>query len=180
MRCNVKRVGSSNRIPATASVARVCWNGPVRALVQRVSSASVSIEGTGERTGAIGAGLCVFVGVTHDDGPAQAARLGDKLWHLRVFPDDAGDMNVSLGERASRGEDVAFLVVSQFTLYGDARKGRRPSFIAAARPEHAEPLLDELVERLRGLGAVVGTGRFRSHMAVELVNDGPVTLMLEV
>ena len=129
----------------------------------------------GETVGAIGRGLCALVGVTHDDGPAQAEALARKLWHLRVFPDEAGAMNRSV-------EDVAgeVLVVSQFTLYGDTRKGRRPSWVQAARPEHAEPLVAHVVEALRGLGATVATGRFRADMAVDLVNDGPVTLLLEV
>ncbi len=152
----------------------------MRALVQRVSSASVSLKDTGERIGAIGAGLCVFVGVTHEDTTEHVDRLARKLWNLRVFADDAGDMNVSLEQRATRGGDVALLVVSQFTLYGDTRKGRRPSFVGAAHPEHAEPLIDELLARLGELGARVATGRFRSEMAVELVNDGPVTLLLDV
>lgn len=151
----------------------------MRALVQRVSSASVDLVESGERVGAIGPGLLVLVGVTHDDTASQVARLAEKLWNLRVFPDAAGAMNVSLAARAADGEIASVLVVSQFTLYGDTRKGRRPSFVAAARPEHAEPLIDELVGRLSGLGAEVATGRFRCEMAVNLVNDGPVTLMLE-
>lgn len=133
-----------------------------------------------ERVGAIGPGLLAFVGVTHDDGDAQVERLADKLWNLRVFPDEAGAMNRSLADRCTVGEVVEVLVVSQFTLYADTRKGRRPSFVGAAPPEQAEPMLEALVEKLRGLGVEVATGRFRTDMEVSLVNDGPVTLMIEV
>ena len=145
----------------------------MRALLQRVSRASVTVDG--EVVGAIGAGLCVLVGVTHDDGPGQADKLADKLWHLRVFEDDEGKMNRAVGD-----EGGEILVVSQFTLYGDARKGRRPSFVDAARPEVAEPLIEQLCQALRDHGATVATGRFRADMDVEIHNDGPVTLMLEV
>jgi D-tyrosyl-tRNA(Tyr) deacylase len=120
----------------------------------------------------------VLVGVTHTDDPEVARRLADKVWRLRIFDDDAGVMNVGLDERASQG--TAVLVVSQFTLYGDTRKGRRPSWGDAARPEIAAPLVDDFVDALRALGASVATGTFGAHMEVELVNDGPVTLMLEV
>jgi D-tyrosyl-tRNA(Tyr) deacylase len=145
----------------------------MRAVVQRVSRASVTVGG--DEVGAIGPGLCVLVGVTHDDDEATASRLADKLWGLRVFPDDEGVMNRPVAEAGA-----AVLVVSQFTLYGDTRKGRRPSYVAAARPEHAEPLVDRLVDVLRDRGATVATGRFRADMDVELVNDGPVTLVVEV
>jgi D-aminoacyl-tRNA deacylase len=145
----------------------------MRAVVQRVSRASVTVGD--EVVGAIGAGLCVLVGVTHDDDASTAAKLADKLWHLRLFDDDDGVMNVSAAD--ARAE---VLVVSQFTLYGNTEKGRRPSWLAAARPEHAEPLVEAVVERLRELGATVATGRFRTDMQVELVNDGPVTLIVEV
>jgi D-tyrosyl-tRNA(Tyr) deacylase len=145
----------------------------MRAVVQRVRRARVTVGD--EEVGAIGAGLCVLVGVTHDDGPAEARKLAEKLWGLRIFDDDAGVMNRSAGDA---GAEV--LVVSQFTLYGDTSRGRRPSWIAAARPEHAEPLVDAVVDALRSLGATVATGRFRADMQVELVNDGPVTLVLEV
>lgn len=144
----------------------------VRAVVQRVTSAVVTVGG--EEVGRIGPGLCVLVGVTHDDDEAVADKVADKLWHLRVFDDDAGVMNRSVAD--VRGE---VLVVSQFTLYGDTSAGRRPSWIAAARPERAEPLVDRVVARLRQLGATVATGRFRAEMQVTLTNDGPVTLILD-
>ena len=145
----------------------------MRAVVQRVARASVTVGG--EVVGAIDAGLCVLVGVTHDDDDRTASKLADKLWHLRVLDDADGVMNVSAADAGA-----PLLVVSQFTLYGDTSKGRRPSWLAAARPEQAEPLVDAVVHRLRGLGATVATGRFRTDMAVELVNDGPVTLIVEV
>jgi len=142
--------------------------------VQRTTSASVRVGD--EVVGAIeGPGLCALVGVTHDDTSASARKLAEKIWHLRVFDDDAGAMNRSC---ADVGGSV--LVVSQFTLYGDTSRGRRPSWIAAARPEVAEPLVAEVVDALRELGAMVETGRFRTDMAVSIVNDGPVTLLLEV
>jgi D-aminoacyl-tRNA deacylase len=138
----------------------------VRALVQRVSRAAVDVDG--ERVAAIGPGLLVLLGVAHDDRLQDADRLAGKVRALRVFEDAEGRMNEPLGERE-------VLCVSQFTLYGDARKGNRPAFVAAARPEHAEPLYERFCERL---GAQ--RGRFGSRMAVELVNDGPVTLLLEL
>jgi D-tyrosyl-tRNA(Tyr) deacylase len=138
----------------------------MRALVQRVSRASVSVDGA--VTGSIGAGLLVLLGVTHGDDEATADRMADKLRALRVFPDTEGRMNEPLGERA-------VLCISQFTLYGDARKGNRPSYVAAAPPEIAEPLCERVCERL---GAQRGV--FGAHMAVELVNDGPVTLLVEL
>jgi D-aminoacyl-tRNA deacylase len=128
-----------------------------------------------EAIGSIGPGLCVLVGVTHSDGPPQASRLAGKLWHLRIMDDADGVMNRSVAQTTR-----SLLVVSQFTLYGDTSGGRRPSWIAAARPEQAEPLVEAVVEELRALGANVATGRFRAEMAVELVNDGPVTVVLEV
>jgi len=145
----------------------------MRAVVQRVAEASVRVDG--EVVGAIGPGLCVLVGVTHDDDAGRAAKLAEKLWHLRILDDDAGVMNRSASETAR-----PLLVVSQFTLYGDTARGRRPSWIAAARPEQAEPLVDEVVAQLRARGATVATGRFRADMQVALVNDGPVTVLLEV
>lgn len=140
------------------------------------------LEGSGavERVGGIGAGLCVLVGVTHGDDVAAADKLADKIWHLRVLDDDAGVMNLSLDHRHRAGGSAEVLVVSQFTLYGNTDKGRRPSWVDAARPEHAEPLVERLVARLRVHGASVVTGRFRTEMCVELVNDGPVTVLLEV
>jgi D-tyrosyl-tRNA(Tyr) deacylase len=138
-----------------------------------VAEASVSIDG--EVVGAIGAGLCVLVGVTHADGTDEAAKLAEKLWSLRIMGDAQGVMNLPIADCG--GE---LLVISQFTLYGDTRKGRRPSWIDAARPEHAEPLVEAVVERLRALGATVATGRFGADMQVALVNDGPVTVLLEV
>jgi D-aminoacyl-tRNA deacylase len=138
----------------------------VKALVQRVSRASVCVDGA--EVAAIGPGLLVLLGVTHDDGPAEADRLADKVRALRVFPDAEGRMNEPLGERE-------VLCVSQFTLYGDARRGNRPSYVAAARPEHAEPLYERFRARLDAQGGVFG-----ALMEVELVNDGPVTLLLEV
>jgi len=145
----------------------------VRALVQRVARASVSVGA--EVVGEVGHGLCVFVGVTHDDGPAEADRLAGRLAGLRIMDDADGVMNLSVTE-----VDGEVLVVSQFTLYGDAGKGRRPTWIAAAGPEHAEPLVERTVSGLRERGIVVATGRFRAFMAVDLVNDGPATIMLEV
>src|SRR5215218_9096587 len=149
----------------------------VRALVQRVSRASVTVRddrGGEELVGAIEDGLCVLVGVTHADGAAEAAKLAARLWHLRIFADDAGAMNRSVAECGSR-----LLVVSQFTLYANTERGRRPSFLDGARPDVAQPLVDRLVAELAGLGATVATGRFGAHMAIGLVNDGPVTVLLE-
>ena len=122
----------------------------------------------GERVSGIGPGLLVLLGVTHDDGPEQADRLADKVRALRIFPDADGRMNEALGARE-------VLVVSQFTLYGDARKGNRPAYVAAARPEHAEPLYERFRARLGAQGGVFG-----AHMEVALVNDGPVTIFLEL
>lgn len=145
----------------------------MRAVVQRVSRASVSVDGA--LVGAIGPGLLILVGVTHDDTDAHADRLADKVWGLRIFPDEDGVMNRSA---ADVGAEV--LVVSQFTLYGATSRGRRPSWIAAAPPPVAEPLVGRVVATLTRLGATVATGRFGADMAVELINDGPVTLILEV
>lgn len=145
----------------------------MRGLVQRVRAAKVTVAG--EVVGEIGAGLCVLVGVTHDDTPAHARKLAEKIWHLRVMDDDAGVMNLSVADTTRE-----VLVVSQFTLYGDTAGGRRPSWIAAARPEHAEPLVQEVVDQLRTLGATVATGRFRTEMLVDIANDGPVTVLIEL
>lgn len=144
----------------------------MRAVIQRVSQASVTVDG--EVVGRIGRGFLVLVGVTHTDGRAEADWLARKIAGLRVFDDDAGKMNLALADVGG-----AVLVVSQFTLYADARKGRRPDFLQAARPEVAEPLVDYLVTRLREQGLCVETGRFRAVMQVALVNDGPVTLWLD-
>ena len=138
----------------------------MRALAQRVGRASVSVAG--ERVAAIGPGLLVLLGVTHDDGPAEADRLADKVRALRVFAGADGRMDEPLGDRE-------VLCVSQFTLYADARKGNRPSYVAAARPEHAEPLYERFCARL---GAA--QGRFGAQMAIEVVCDGPVTVLLEL
>ena len=137
----------------------------MRAFVQRVTSASVRVDGI--LVARIGPGLLVLLGVTHDDGEAQADRLADKVRALRVFADDDGRMNEPLGEREA-------LVVSQFTLYGDTRKGNRPSYVAAAPGAVAEPLYERFRARLRAQGGVFG-----ADMQVELVNDGPVSLMLK-
>ena len=138
----------------------------MRALVQRVSRASVTVDGVARA--AIGNGLLVLLGVTHADTDFVADRLADKVRALRVFPDADGRMNEPLGDRE-------VLVVSQFTLYGDARKGNRPSYVGAAPPETAEPLYERFRERLGAQGGVFG-----AHMDVELVNDGPVTILLEL
>lgn len=145
----------------------------MRAVVQRVTEASVRVGD--EVVGAIASGLCALIGVTHTDNAATAARMAEKIWQLRVMDDSDGVMNRSVAETGG-----AVLVVSQFTLYGDTRKGRRPSWLAAAPPDHAEPLVAQVVEHLRTLGATVATGRFRAEMAVALVNDGPVTVLLEL
>lgn len=144
----------------------------MRAVVQRVSSARVSVD---ERlVGRIGRGLLVLVGIAAEDTASEADWLLDKLLEMRIFENDAGKMDRSLLDVG--GE---LLVVSQFTLLADTRKGRRPSFSAAARPEHAVPLYDHLVQRARDRGVGTATGEFGAQMAVELVNDGPVTLLLD-
>ena len=145
----------------------------MRAIVQRVSHAKVTVDD--ELTGSIGQGLCVLVGVTHDDTEAQARKLADKLWKLRIFSDDDDKMNLSVADIA--GE---ILLVSQFTLYADATKGNRPSYVQAARPEQAEPLIEFVGDRLRSLGITVAAGRFGADMNVELLNQGPVTISLEI
>jgi D-tyrosyl-tRNA(Tyr) deacylase len=144
----------------------------MRVLVQRVSRAEVRV---GDRvTGRVGRGLLLLVGLTHADTEAELAWMADKVLGLRVFADAEGKLNLDVGEAGG-----AVLVVSQFTLYGDARKGRRPSFVDAARPELAEPLYERFVATLRDRGARVETGEFGAMMEVDLVNDGPVTLWLE-
>jgi len=147
----------------------------VRALVQRVSRARVTVDRGRTAVGDIGPGLCVLGGVTHDDTPARAVKLADRIWNLRIMDDDNGVMNCSVADTTR-----AVLLVSQFTLYGDTSRGRRPSWLAAAPPEVAEPLVEAVGDELRRLGAEVASGRFRAEMAVELVNDGPVTILLEV
>lgn len=144
----------------------------MRAVIQRVREASVDVDG--ERIGHIGRGLLVLVGVSITDGPRQADWMADKLLGLRVFENDAGNFDASVGDVGG-----AVLVVSQFTLYGDTRKGRRPSFAAAAPSAQAEPLYERVVAALAGRGVPVSAGRFGAHMAVSLVNDGPVTLLLD-
>ena len=144
----------------------------MRAVIQRVSRARVVVEG--RETGAIGAGMLVLLGVGKEDTPADAAYLAEKAAHLRIFEDENGKMNRSLLETKGGA-----LVVSQFTLYGDARGQRRPSFLEAAPPELASVLYEEFVRSLRSLGIPVETGVFRAHMEIELVNDGPVTILLD-
>jgi len=146
-------------------------------MIQRVLEASVdsTVDNVTSRVGQISQGLVVLVGVTHSDGPATAKKLAEKIWNLRIMNDADGVMNLSVADTTKN-----ILVVSQFTLYGDASAGRRPSWIAAARPEMAEPLVTQLVQELALLGAHVQTGRFRTEMLVSLVNDGPVTLMIEI
>lgn len=144
----------------------------MRAVIQRVRRASVTVDG--RVVGSIGPGLVILLGVTHDDGEEQAAWLAKKIAGLRIFEDPQGKLNCSLLDVEGQA-----LLVSQFTLYGDSRKGRRPGFTEAARPELAEPLLERFAELLRGCGVHVETGAFGAHMLVEIHNDGPVTLILE-
>ncbi len=144
----------------------------MRALIQRVSRAGVTVDG--KTVGRIGRGFVVLLGVTHADGRAEAEWIASKIAGLRVFEDEGGKMNLSLADVGGQ-----LLVVSQFTLYGDARKGRRPSFTDAAAPEHAEPLVDFFINRLREAGFTVATGVFGAHMDVEIHNDGPVTMLIE-
>lgn len=144
----------------------------MRAVVQRVASASVNVEG--EVVGQIECGFLVLLGVGTDDADADAVALAEKIAGLRVFEDEAGKMNLALNDVGGQ-----MLVVSQFTLFGDCRKGRRPSFVDAARPEKAELLYETFVAEVRGQGIHVETGRFQTHMDVSLVNDGPVTLLLD-
>ena len=145
----------------------------MRIVLQRVSAASVSVDG--DVLGRIGTGLLLLVGIAPDDGEIDLEKTAEKVCNLRIFPDEAGKMNRSLLDIS--GE---ILAISQFTLYGDTAKGRRPSFVGAARPELAEPLFDAFAEALRNQGLRVETGRFGARMSVLLTNDGPVTLVLEV
>ena len=142
-------------------------------MVQRVTSASVQVDD--EVVGEIGHGLAVLLGVTHDDDIAVAAKMAGKLAKLRLLDDADGVMNESVLDQGA-----AVLVVSQFTLYGDTRKGNRPSWLGAARPEHAEPLVERVVEELRSTGITVATGRFRTDMVVSIVNSGPATVIVDV
>lgn len=144
----------------------------MRVVIQRVRSAGVSVAG--EEIAAIGPGLLILLGVTHDDGAAEVETVVDKVAGLRIFEDDAGKMNVSPLDAGAE-----MLVVSQFTLYGDMSRGRRPSFTDAARPEHAEPLYELFLQKLRDRGFSVQGGRFGARMAVRLENDGPVTLLFD-
>lgn len=144
----------------------------MRAVVQRVSHAQVTVNG--EIAGKIGRGLVVLLGITHSDGEADANYLADKIAGLRIFEDENGKMNL---DTAAVGGGI--LVVSQFTLYGDVRRGKRPSFDAAAPPEHASQLYEYFVERIRAVGLPCETGRFQEMMQVELANDGPVTILLD-
>lgn len=144
----------------------------MRAVVQRVARASVTVEG--ERVGEIGAGLCVLVGVARGDGEEDARGLAEKVVGLRIFEDADGKMNRDVREAGG-----AVLAVSQFTLLGDVRKGRRPAFLEAEAPEPAERLFERFVQHCRSLEVTCATGRFRTDMAVELVNDGPVTILLD-
>jgi len=153
-------------------IPRFRWSFAVRAVVQRVSRAVVRVAG--ETVGSIERGLLVLLGIGRDDTEADAARLAEKLAFLRVFDDEAGKMNRDLAAVGG-----AVLAVSQFTLYGDCRKGRRPSFVAAAPPERGRPLFDAFVRGLLALGIPVQTGRFGAAMEVELVNEGPVTILLD-
>ena len=149
----------------------------MRAIVQRVDQASVdsTADGVTTRVGGIGQGLLVLVGVTHADTEQSAIKMADKIWNLRIMSDADGVMNLSVADTTRN-----VLVVSQFTLYGDTNGGRRPSWIAAAKPEVAEPLVTKVIDELRRLGAQVQTGRFRTDMKVALVNNGPVTVTIEI
>ncbi len=144
----------------------------MRAVIQRVTRARVAVEG--RVVGEIGAGFLVLLGVSRTDNPDSAAYLAEKIANLRIFSDEAGKMNLSLLDIGGSA-----LVVSQFTLYGDTRGGRRPSYIQAAPPEDASRLYEEFVRAIRALGVPVETGVFQTHMQVELVNDGPVTILID-
>ncbi len=144
----------------------------MRACIQRVSQARVVVDG--EVTGEVGLGLLVLLGVAQRDTDAELSWLAEKIVGLRIFEDDQGKMNRSLAEVGG-----GMLVVSQFTLYGDCRKGRRPSFVAAAPPEQAQQMYDQFVEHVGRQGVPVATGHFRAHMQVELTNDGPVTIWID-
>ncbi len=174
---------TARRIPIRPQEQRdtpTIYTDPMRAVVQRVSRAQVTVaaqiedETVDEITGAITLGLLVLLGVAATDAPADADYLCDKIVGLRIFEDGAGKMNLSVADVGG-----SILVVSQFTLYGDVRRGKRPSFDAAARPEIANPLYEYFVERVRAAGLRCQTGRFQTTMSVELVNEGPVTILLD-
>lgn len=140
-----------------------------------MAAVDVTVDGVTTRSGEIGPGLLVLVGVTHTDTEQIARKMADKIWNLRVMNDADGVMNLSVADTTKE-----VLVVSQFTLYGDTTTGRRPSWLAAAKPEVAEPLVDAVVAELRRLGATVATGRFRTDMSITLVNGGPCTVLVEL
>ncbi len=144
----------------------------MRAVVQRVTRAAIEIDGM--NTATIGRGLVILVGIRGGDGAADLTWMADKIIHLRIFPDRDGKMNTSLADMG--GE---MLIISQFTLYGDCRKGRRPGFSTAAPAEIAEPLYNQFIEEVRRRGIPVATGTFQAEMAVDLINDGPVTILLD-
>lgn len=148
------------------------FEGIMRTVIQRVSRAAVQVEA--EVVGAVGQGLLVLLGVGQEDGPEQARLLADKIAHLRIFNDADGKFNLSVLDVGG-----SVLVVSQFTLFADTRRGRRPSFINAGAPEIAAPLVERFMEEVRALGLIVAGGKFGAHMEVELVNDGPVTIVLD-
>jgi len=149
----------------------------MRVLVQRVTEASVETEGA--ETVSIGSGLLIFVGITGADTNHDIRSMADKVANLRIFEDSAGRMNLSALDRNANNEAPSVLLVSQFTLYADVRKGRRPSFTDAARPDHAAPMIEAFARRLGDLGLEVAQGVFGAHMMVSLVNDGPVTLWID-
>lgn len=149
----------------------------MRVLIQRVTRASVSVAG--ETVGKTGPGFLLLVGITHSDTPELVTQMAQKVANLRIFDDANGNLNRSALDLLASGDPVGMLVVSQFTLYADTRKGRRPSFVDAARPELASPLVDHFVDSLRALSLPVDRGRFGAEMAIDLVNDGPVTIWLD-
>src|SRR5215469_1215184 len=171
MRCFSRRA-ESPPAPASGKSPNVSAGETVRLLIQRVTRASVSVDGT--IAAQIGRGLLVLVGIAGTDGTAQADYLADKLVNLRIFSDAEGRMNLSAIDT-----NASLLLVSQFTPYGDCRKGRRPSFDAAAPPEKARELYEYFLAKVREKGLTTGSGVFQAHMEVELINDGPVTLLLE-
>jgi len=149
----------------------------VRVLIQRVTRASVAVAG--ETVGKIGPGFLLLVGITHGDTPELVTQMAQKAANLRIFDDANGNLNRSALDLLATNDPVGMLVVSQFTLYADTRKGRRPSFVDAARPEVAAPLVEHFVETLHGLSLPVARGRFGAEMAIDLVNDGPITIWLD-